>query len=101
MARKFRELLDEMSPARRARLDEDVAALRAAMPLRALREARHHTQDSLAERLQTSQPGISRLEQRGDVYVSTLRRYIESMGGELELVARFPDGAIRITQFES
>jgi len=100
MARKFRELLDEMSPARRARLEAEVSALREAMPLRDLREARQLTQEALAAQLETSQSGISRLEQRVDVYVSTLRRYIESMGGELEIVARFPDGAVRITQFE-
>lgn len=100
MARKFTTLLDEMTPDRRARIEAEVAAMRAEMPLRELREARQLTQQTVAELLQTSQSGISRLEQRVDVYVSTLRRYIESMGGQLEIVARFPDGAVTITQFE-
>jgi hypothetical protein len=46
-----------------------------------------------------SQPGIAQLEQRSDVFVSTLRRYIEAMGGELVITARFPFGETRISQF--
>jgi len=53
----------------------------------------------LAELLETSQPEISKIERRTDVYVSTLRRYVEAMGGKLEIVARFPDGAVQINQF--
>jgi hypothetical protein len=43
---------------------------------------------------------VSKLERRADMYVSALRTYVEALGGELEIVARFPDGAVRITQFE-
>jgi hypothetical protein len=43
---------------------------------------------------------VSKLEQRSDALISTVRRYVEAMGGELEIVARFPDGAVRITQFQ-
>jgi len=39
------------------------------------------------------------MESRADIYVSTVRRYIEAMGGELDIVARFPDGSVRISQF--
>jgi hypothetical protein len=42
---------------------------------------------------------VSRLEQQADMYVSTLRRYLEALGGTLEIVAHFPDRDVRITQF--
>jgi hypothetical protein len=44
---------------------------------------------------------VSKIEKRTDMYVSTLRRYIEAMGGQLDVVARFPDGDVRITQFQT
>ena len=71
----------------------------AEMHLQDLRRARQLSQEDLAERLGASQPEVSKMESRADMYVSTVRRYIEAMGGELEIVARFPDGSIRITQF--
>jgi hypothetical protein len=43
---------------------------------------------------------ISKLERRADMYISTLRSHIRAMGGELEIVARFPDGEVRISNFE-
>jgi hypothetical protein len=58
------------------------------------------TQDALARRLGSQQALVSKLERRADMYVSSLRTYVEALGGELEIVARFPDGAVRITQFE-
>jgi transcriptional regulator with XRE-family HTH domain len=100
MARKFSELISEMSPERRAKVAAGVAEILAAMPLHELRQARELSQEALAEALDTSQSSISKLERRVDVYVSTLRRYIESMGGELDIIARFPDGSVRINQFE-
>jgi transcriptional regulator with XRE-family HTH domain len=99
MARKFQELRDRMSPNSRARADAIAAQLRAAMPLFELRRARQLSQEQLAETLGEKQPSISRLEQRTDMYVSTLRRYIEAMGGQLDIVARFPDGEVSIDQF--
>lgn len=53
----------------------------------------------MAELLETSQGEVSKIEHRADMYVSTLRCYVEAMGGELEIIARFPDGAVRISQF--
>lgn len=99
MARKFQELRDKMSPDSRARADALADQLRAAMPLFELRRARQLSQEQLAESLGEKQPSISRLEQRTDMYVSTLRRYIEAMGGQLDIVARFPDGEVSIDQF--
>jgi DNA-binding transcriptional regulator YiaG len=97
--RKFSELRAKMAPARRARNAEAAKAMLAELPLHELRRARELSQQTLAQLLGESQPSVSKLEQRTDMYVSTLRRYIEAMGGELEIVARFPDGAVRITQF--
>ena len=99
MARKFQELRDKMSPESRARANALAAQLRAAMPLVELRRARQLSQEQLAATLGEKQPSISRLEQRTDMYVSTLRRYIEAMGGQLDIVARFPDGEVSINQF--
>ena len=69
--------------------------------LRQLREARERSQEEVAKKLHINQAGVSKLERRTDMYLSTLRGYIEAMGGKLEIVARFPDHAIRITQFGS
>lgn len=59
--------------------------------LQELRKARELTQTRMAELLDITQDNVSRLEKRSDVLLSTLRSYIEAMGGELDLVARFPD----------
>lgn len=69
------------------------------MPLQELRQARSMSQERLAEVLDTKQANISRIERRADMYVSTLRSYIEAMGGELNIVAKFPDGQVQINQF--
>ncbi len=61
------------------------------MTLRDLRKAHALTQERMAEALHISQDGVSRIEQRSDFLLSTLRSYIEAMGGKLRLVAEFPD----------
>jgi DNA-binding transcriptional regulator YiaG len=100
MAKKFRDLaVKTMSPDARARAAARTKAMLAEMHLQDLRRARQLSQEDLAERLGASQPEVSKMESRADMYVSTVRRYIEAMGGELDIVARFPDGSIRINQF--
>ena len=70
--------------------------------LRQLRDARLRSQEEIARRLGINQASVSKLERRTDMYVSTLRSLIRAMGGELDIVARFPDHPpIRITQFET
>ncbi|MEA2080686.1 MAG: helix-turn-helix transcriptional regulator [Pseudomonadota bacterium] len=59
--------------------------------MRELRKAHHRTQVSMAKQLGISQDGVSRLEKRSDLLLSTLRNYVEAMGGNLRLVAEFPD----------
>ena len=99
MAKKFAELREKMSPERRARTDEKVKKTLAEMPLQELRNARGLSQKMLAEALHIQQPAIAKLEKRTDMYISTLRSHIRAMGGELEVIARFPDGNVKIANF--
>ena len=99
MAKKFAELEAKMSPERRARIDAEVKKALAEMPLNELRNARGLSQKMLAENLRVQQPAIAKMERRTDMYISTLRSHIRAMGGELEIVARFPDGDVRISNF--
>ena len=95
----FRELTKEFASARRQRIDEMKSELLAEMPLHELRRARELTQRDLAEKLKVKQPAVSKLEQRADVYISSLRSYIEAVGGKLKIVAEFPEGEVAITNF--
>jgi DNA-directed RNA polymerase specialized sigma subunit len=71
------------------------------MSLRELRKARERSQRAVGEILDINQAAVSKIERRTDMYVSTLRSFVEAMGGELEIIARFPDRApIIINQFE-
>ena len=69
------------------------------MPLHELRRARAFTQRELGETPHVSQPAVAKLEQRADIYVSSLRSYIEAVGGRLKIVAEFPAGEVAITNF--
>jgi predicted XRE-type DNA-binding protein len=96
---KFSELVAKMPPERRARIDRATKAMREEMDLTQLRTARQLSQAALGELLHVEQPAVAKLEKRTDMYVSTLRRFIEAMGGELEIIARFPDHSVRIKSF--
>ena len=99
MAKKFSDLEAKMSPASRARSDILFDKHLAEMPLHELRQARGLSQKMLAEVLHVQQPSIAKIEKRTDMYLSTLRSHIEAMGGELEVIARFPDGVVKIRNF--
>ena len=99
MAKKFAELRAKMSPESLARAEEKAQVLLAEMLLNELRQARGLSQKVLAEVLHVQQPSIAKMERRTDMYISTLRSHIEAMGGQLEVVARFPDGSVKITNF--
>ncbi len=84
--------MKELSPARRKKIKARAAQLIAEeMSLREVRQAHRLTQERVAEALGIGQDQVSRLEQRSDFLISTLRSYIEAMGGSLSLVAEFPD----------
>lgn len=100
MAKSFKVLERKVSPAARARSEEKAKQLIAEMPLQELRAARKLTQEELAKTLNVNQAAVSKLERRADMYVSTLREFVRAMGGELVITARFPEGTVRINQFE-
>ena len=86
------DMMAGLDPERRRQIEERAKELIAEeMTLRELRKARKLTQASVARELGVSQDAISRLEQRSDLLLSTLRRTVEAMGGTLSLIARFPD----------
>jgi len=86
------DIISSLSPAQREQVETRARELIAEeMTLRDLRKARELTQVKLARRLGIAQDGVSRLEQRSDLLLSTLRKTVEAMGGTLSLVAQFPD----------
>ncbi len=90
--RTLDQKMKELSPARRKKVKARAAQLIAEeMSLREVRQARRLTQERVAEALGIGQDQVSRLEQRSDFLISTLRSYIEAMGGSLSLVAEFPN----------
>jgi|SRR5579872_472266 len=100
MARNFRELQARMDPASRADNEQRVRQELQRMALEELRSAKQLTQSDMAEMLDVPQSSISRIEQRADMYLSTLRNYIHAVGGELRIQAVFPDGgAVVIDRF--
>jgi len=98
--RPFSELTGKFSPARKARVAARVAELETEMALAELRQARELSQEELARILKVNQPAVAKLEKRADMYVSNLRRYIEALGGALEITAKFPGATVTITNFE-
>ena len=100
MAKNYRELEEKMSPAARARAEAKAERMLQDMALDELREALKLTQESLAESLHVNQAAISKVERRSDMLISTLRKIIEAMGGELEIRAILPAGVVRINQFQ-
>ena len=99
MARNFKELRAKMDPERRARVEARVKATIAAMPLEDLRTARSLTQAQLASVLQVSQGAVSKVERRADMYIRTLRSYVQAIGGDLQIRAVFPEGEVILNQF--
>ncbi|MBK1621776.1 transcriptional regulator [Lamprobacter modestohalophilus] len=88
----FTEVMNSLPEERRARVEARADRLIAEeMTLRDLRKARDLTQVRMAERLGVGQDNVSRLEGRADMLLSTLRNYVQAMGGSLDLIARFPD----------
>ena len=101
MAKSFKTLRAKMPAAARQRAEARANVLMQEMPLYELRQARSLSQEQMARELRIGQANISKLERRADMYISTLRSYLEAMGGELEINAKFPHGTVKITQFEN
>jgi transcriptional regulator with XRE-family HTH domain len=96
MSRKWSEVRKQRSLEAEARIAGYRAEMERAMSLVDLRNALHMTQTRLAETLGMTQGGVSRLEHQSDLLLSTLRSYVEALGGELELRARFGDDEVTI-----
>lgn len=88
MAKELDDVMAALPARRRAKIERRAQELAS---LKDLRQAVERTQEDLAATLGVGQDTISRLEKRSDMLLSTLRRYIEGMGGKLSLVAQFPD----------
>ena len=93
---KWSKLKAKMSPESQAEIERRKEQLVAEMPLEQLRTARQLTQTNLAQVLGVNHSAVSKLEKRTDMYLSTLRSYIQAMGGQLEIQAVFPEGSVRI-----
>jgi transcriptional regulator with XRE-family HTH domain len=99
MAKPFKNLVEKMSPGSQERIKNRTDQMHSEMALQELRQAMHLTQQELADHLKMNQAAISKLEHQSDMFVSTLRRFVTAMGGELRIVAHFPQGDVVITQF--
>jgi DNA-binding XRE family transcriptional regulator len=88
MAKKLDDVLSALPAKRQTKITARAAQL---ATLRDLRIAASQTQADMAQALGVRQDTISRLEQRSDMLLSTMRRYVEAMGGQLDLVVKFPN----------
>jgi transcriptional regulator with XRE-family HTH domain len=86
------EILAQLPEERRRGIEQRAAELIAEeLTLREVRRARKLTQARLSKKLKIGQEGVSRIEKRTDLYISTLRSYVEGVGGKLKLVVELPD----------
>jgi DNA-binding XRE family transcriptional regulator len=99
MAKNFKGLQEKMPREARLRSEASAAKMISEMGLAELRAAMDMTQESLANALHVKQASISKMERRSDMYISTLSKIIEAMGGELQIVAKMPNGNVKIRQF--
>jgi transcriptional regulator with XRE-family HTH domain len=101
MAKSFDELTNRvMSPKSRARASRRTKELLAELLLSEIRKLAGKSQGELAGILGIKQPSLSKLENQDDMQISTLKKIIEALGGEVHIVARFPKAKVRITQFD-
>lgn len=91
MSRNVNDIIKKLSTTQRKRVEARAAQLIAEeMTLRQLRQACKLTQEKVAKSLRIGQEGVSKIEKRSDLLISTLREYINAMGGQLSLVVEFP-----------
>lgn len=100
MARNFRELEAKMPAESLGRAKARARQMLAEMLLAEVRNTVGMTQAELAKLLGIKQPTLSRLESQDDMQISTLKRLIGALGGQLEIIAHLPEGDIRLTQFD-
>lgn len=98
---RFSGLTSKLPPERQERIGMKTAEILEEMSMAELRQALDRTQSDLAKGLGVSQPAVARMERRSDMHVSSLRRVIETLGGELEIRAKFRHGTVTITNFSA
>jgi transcriptional regulator with XRE-family HTH domain len=92
MSRNIDDIIRKLTPRLRKKIEARAAQLIAEeMTLRQLRQACRLTQQKVAKSLRIGQEGVSKIERRSDLLISTLREYVQAMGGQLSLVVEFPD----------
>ncbi len=100
MAHKWRDIRKQLSPEREARIAQRITNEVEKLSLPQLRAARALTQENLARVLNVNQGAVSKLEKRTDMYLSTLRSYLQAMGADLQIKAVFKDREVLIDLFE-
>ena len=102
MAKNINDYIKKLPKKRRDKIKARSAELIAEeSTLQDLRKAMHCSQEKVAEELGVNQAAVSKIERRADMYVSTLRSYIEAMGGSLDIIAQFPGSPpVHISQFK-
>ena len=96
MTKSYETLRNKIPPEQRARIDKQARKILEEMTLNDIRLSRRCSQIELADLLEIRQASVSKLERRSDIHLSTLRKYIEALGGELVIQAEFPEGVVRI-----
>lgn len=100
MAKKFNQLREKMSPERRGKNEAEARAVLLEMTLQEIRQSvTSYSQEDIAEMLEVTQGYVSRLERQGDMPLSRLYAYVQALGGQLEIKAKFRDQEITIPQF--
>ncbi len=100
MSKSFKKLLADMPEERLEKIKIKTEVLKNEMALKELRQAMELTQEKLAKELNVNQAAVSKFESQSDIYISTLRKILFAMGGELKIVAHFDDGDVLINQFD-
>jgi DNA-binding transcriptional regulator YiaG len=98
MTDRFEKLRSKMSHEARQQADLIVQEMLSEISLADLRDSRGLSQQAMADYLRIQQPAVAKLEARQDMRISTLRKHVQALGGQLELVARFPDQTFVIAQ---
>lgn len=99
MGRTLEQVLDALPPERRAKVEARAEEMRREIEgLRAFRELAERSQADMAKELGVKQPSVLKMERQTDLYLSTLRRFVEAAGGTLELRVELPgQGVMRLT----
>lgn len=100
MAKPYKRLRENMSPERRRKNEKVAHKMIAEIALQELRQSLNLTQEEVAQALEMKQASVSKLEHQEDMYISTLSRFIQALGGHLKLVASFPDREVIINRPE-